>query len=254
MVRHAVLGEVVGSDFFLAAAAADQAAAMGGVFLAFLANFVFEQAGAEDLESALAVLDLAATVLAANDFAGGDVKNLDSGIGCIDALTAGAAGATNFDAKVFGADFNIYFFGFGEDSDGGGGGMDAALGFGGGDALDAMDAALVAEAAEDAFATYAKNDLFEAAEVGGAVVELFDAKAYAIGILAIHSVEVGSEEGGFGAASACADFDDGVAFFTGFGWEERGLELALECGDALAEGFDFLLGESDEFGVSVGFL
>ena len=111
--------------------------------------FCFEQAGAQDVEGLFLVLLLAAPVLAADDHAGGDVEDLDGGIGGVDALAAGAAGAADFDADFVGLEFEIDFLGLGQDGDGGGGGVDAALRLGGGDALDAVDAALVAHLAED---------------------------------------------------------------------------------------------------------
>ncbi len=56
MVGHAILRKIVSADFFLASATADQAFAMGGVFLLFLAPLVLEESGPHDLERALLVL------------------------------------------------------------------------------------------------------------------------------------------------------------------------------------------------------
>jgi len=48
VIGDAVLGIVVGADFFLASAAADEAAAVGGVFGGLLLLFALEEAGAEN--------------------------------------------------------------------------------------------------------------------------------------------------------------------------------------------------------------
>lgn len=59
---------------------------------------------------------------------------------------------------------DIDFFGFWEDCDGSGGGMDAAAGFGDGDALDAVDAGLVFEFAIDVCTFDEEGNFFQAAE------------------------------------------------------------------------------------------
>lgn len=103
-------------------------------------------------------------MLAADVEAGGEVEDLYGGVCGVDVLAACAAGAADFDAEVVGVHVYIDVFGFGEDGDGDGGGVDAALGLGGGDALDAVDAGFVFEVAEDFLAGDFEDDFFEAAD------------------------------------------------------------------------------------------
>ena len=146
VVGEAVLGEVVGADLFAAVAGADLLFAVLGLELVDALGFDLVEAGAEDAHSLFAVLDLRFFVLAGDDGVGGQVRDADGGVGGVDGLAAGAGGAEGVDAEVLGFDLDVDLFGFGEDGDGDGGGVDAALGFGGGDALDAVDAGLVLHA------------------------------------------------------------------------------------------------------------
>ena len=65
----------------------------------------------------------------------------DGGVGRIDALATVAAGAVDVDAEVFLFNFEVFFGGFGKDGNSDGRRMDAALGLGNWDTLDAVDAA-----------------------------------------------------------------------------------------------------------------
>ena len=163
VVGDAVLRKVVGADFFLASCPADEAAAVGGVFRVLLGAFVFEESGAEDLKRGGFVFLLRASVLAADDFPRGDVEDLDGRVGGVDALPPGAAGAADLDAEVLRAEFHVDLLRFGQHGDRGGGRVDAALSLGGGDALDAVDSALVAQAAEDGVAGDLEDNFLEAA-------------------------------------------------------------------------------------------
>jgi hypothetical protein len=66
----------------------------------------------------------------------------------------------------------------------------------------------------------------------------------------IHAEEVAREEGGFVAAGAGADFDDGVAVFVGVRREKGGEEAALQGGEFFLEGGEFFFGEGAEFGIA----
>mgnify|MGYP006863141539 CR=1 FL=1 len=58
----------------------------------------FEQTGGEHLHGLFPVLELRAAVLAPDDQAGGDVEDLDGGVGRVHALTALTAGAVDVDS------------------------------------------------------------------------------------------------------------------------------------------------------------
>ena len=164
VVGAAALGEVVGADFLGAVTGADEGAAVLGVFGHLLVEFFLVEAGAHDLEGHFFVFDLGAAVLAADVEAGGEVEDLDGGVCGIDVLAAGAAGAADLDAEVVHVHLDIDFLCLWEDGDGDGGGVDAALGLGGGDALDAVDSGFVFEVAEDFIAGDFEDDFFEAAD------------------------------------------------------------------------------------------
>lgn len=252
VVGDAVLGVVVGANFFFASAAAEEGFAVGGIFFFLGAAFVFEEAGAHDLQGAGFVLNLRASVLAADDASGGDVHDLDGGVGGVDALAAGAAGAADFDAEVAHGEDEVDFFGFGEDGDGGDGGVDAALGLGGGDALDAVRAGFVAHAAEDGFAGEPEDNFLQPAEIGVGAVHDLDLEAGDFGVAGVHAVEVGGEERGLRSSGAGADFHDGVLVFVGLGGEERDAEVEFELGDLFFEFGDLGAGKLGHFGVTGG--
>ena len=76
------------------------------LLLAFL-ELELVEAGAQDLHGGLAVLDLGLFVLAGHDCPGGEVGDADGGVGGVDALAAGSAGAVDVDAEVFLADVDL---------------------------------------------------------------------------------------------------------------------------------------------------
>ena len=73
------------------------------------------------------------------------VENLHGGIRRVHALAAGAGRAANGDFQFLRLDFHVHLLRFGQHGDGAGAGMNAALRFGRGHALDAMHAAFVFE-------------------------------------------------------------------------------------------------------------
>ena len=119
--------------------------------------------------------------------------------------------------------------------------MDAALGFSGGDTLDTVDAAFVFEDAEDVLARDFGDDFFEAADFGGAGLEDLGTPAAGFGEAGVHTEQIRGKEGGFIAAGAGADFEEGVATFEGVGREDGELDGGFEFGDALFESGDFFL-------------
>ena len=252
VVGDAGLGEVVGADAFGAVAGADLGFALGGVFRAFVLLFAFEEAGAEDFEGLDFVFELGALVGALDDEAGGFVEELDGGVGGVDALATGAAGAGNGDFDFVGADLKVHFLGFGENGDSDGGGVDAAVGLGGGDALNAVNAAFPLEGAVDVGAGNEENDFPKTAGFGGAGGKRFDRPAVGFGVAGVEAGEFGGEEGGFVTAGAGADFDDGVAGIGGVGREHQGEDLVIKFGEFSAEGDKFLFGKGAEVGVRGG--
>lgn len=180
------------------------------------------------------------------------MHDLDGGVGGVYALAAGAGGAADFDADFVGLEFEVHFFGFWEDGDGGRGGVDAALGLGGGDTLDAVDAALVTEAAEDFVAADFHDDFLEAADIGRAGFEGFDLPAAGFGEAGVHADEIGGEEGGFVAACACTDFEEGIAALKGVAGEDGDLDDVFELGEAALDDVYLGGGQGLKFGITAG--
>jgi hypothetical protein len=146
VIGHTVLGKVVGANFFVSFAGTDLGFALRGVLGGFFGGFAFEEAGAENGKGPGLVFHLGPLVGAAHNETRGLVEHLHGGIGGVDALAAGTGGAADRDLELVGFDFDVHFPGFGKDGNGAGAGVDAALRLGGGDALDAVDAALVLQA------------------------------------------------------------------------------------------------------------
>ena len=76
MIRDAVLRKIIRPNFFFASARADLAAALRAVFGCFLLLLPLEEAGPQDRQRFFLILELAATVLATNDRARGNVQYL----------------------------------------------------------------------------------------------------------------------------------------------------------------------------------
>ena len=152
VVGAAVLGEIVGADALAAVAAAHHGlagAGHGGVLLGLLG---FIKRGPKQGPGAFLVLGLALVLGHFELQAGGFVENSPAGFDFVDVLPAGAAASAAEFFDVFRIDFDFHVGHFGKDRDGGGAGVDAALGFGFRDALDAMAAAFEAQMAKRAVA------------------------------------------------------------------------------------------------------
>ena len=220
---------------------------MGGVFFLLLAAFVFEQARAHDLDRRFLVFLLAASVLAADDPPGRDVHDLDGGVGRVHALAAGAARAADFDPEILGFEIDVHLLGFRQHGDGGGGGVDPALGLGRRHTLHPMDPTLVAETPENRCPGNPENHLAKPSEVGRARVHLLNLETERIGIPGIHAEKIGREKSGLGPAGAGPDFHDGVAVFVRLRRKKRDLDRALEFRDPGLEFRDFQSGEFGHF-------
>ena len=140
-------GKVVGADPLAAVAGADQRFAFAGPLVVLVLALGFVQPGLEHAQGLGEVLVLALFVLALDDDAGFQVRQPDGRGGLVDVLAAGAAGAKMSFAIVVGLDVDFDVFRLGQHGDGGGRGVDAALGFGLGHALHAVAAAFVLQLA-----------------------------------------------------------------------------------------------------------
>src|SRR4029434_11010332 len=93
VIRHAVLREIVGANFFFTSAGTDLAGALCTVSVGFLALLSLQQTCAQHRKCSFLVFDLTAALLTTNDCACRNVQYLHGGIGCVYALPARATRA-----------------------------------------------------------------------------------------------------------------------------------------------------------------
>src|ERR1700722_9597760 len=102
MVRDAILGEIVRSDFLGAVAGFDLSAAFGSKLLVLLFLLHFVEAGAENAHGLRAILDLRFFVLLRDDETARDMRNAHGRVRSVHRLPAGSGGAERIDAQIFG--------------------------------------------------------------------------------------------------------------------------------------------------------
>src|SRR4051812_3925639 len=164
VVGDAALREVVGADLRRAVARADLRLAHARALRFLLGDPRVEQSRAQHLHRLELVLELRLLVLLADDDAARDVRDAHRGVGRVDALPARPRGAEDVDPEVLVLDPDVDLLGLRQYGDRGGRGVDAALGLGGGHALDAVHAGLPAHGAEGAGAVHLEDRLLDPAE------------------------------------------------------------------------------------------
>jgi hypothetical protein len=92
-------------------------------------------------------------------------------------------------------------------------------------------AGLELQRAVDAFALDAQHQLLVAAEVGRALAHHLAAPAALLAVAGVHARQIGREQGGFLAARARADLEEGVAWVVRVLGQQRLLQLAMQAGD-----------------------
>ena len=220
---------------------ADLGEALGALLGLLLLELHLVQAGTQHLHADLAVLDLGALVLGLHHGVGGQVRDAHGGVGGVDALTAGAGGAVGVNAQVGLLDVDVDLIRLGQHGHGCRGGLDAALGLGLGDALDAVDAGLVLHDGVDALAGDLELDGLEAARVGRGAGEHLDLPALGGREALVHLVQVSREDARLVAADAGANLNDGVLLVVGVCRDEKELDVLLQGGELLLVGGDVLL-------------
>jgi len=180
----------------------------------FFAAVEFEliQFGAQHFHGGGTVFDLRAFVLAGHHNASGEVGDAHGGIGDIDVLAAGAAGAVGVNAQIFVKDFDFdIVVNFSGEINGGEGGMAAFVGIKGGDAHKAVDAAFGFEIAEGIGAGDEEGGGFVAGFIAFEGVDEGIGKVVGIAPAGVHAEEHAGPVAGFGAAGAGVDGEVGVA-------------------------------------------
>ena len=168
------------------------------------------------------------------------VAQAHAGFHLIDVLSASATRTEGVPFNFALVDDHVEGFGLGQYSHGGCRGVHAALRFGGGHALHAVNATLVLECAIDVSARDGANDLLETARCAFASAAHFEVPALRLAVFRVHTEEVASKEGGFVATRTTADFEDSILCVLGvFGYEHE-FDFLLELWDArFAEGHFF---------------
>ena len=131
--------------------------------------------------------------------------------------------------------------------------MDAAAAFCLRDALDAVDSAFPSQAAVDILSADGENDFLVASELGGIGADLIDLPMHGLGVVGVHPVEVGSEQGRFFSACSGADLHDDVLALKRIRRNQEHLAASLALFYLLLENrYLFLCHCSDFFIISAG--
>jgi hypothetical protein len=136
--------------------------------------------------------------------------------------------AADLDAHVLGFQLDIDLLGLRQHGDGGGAGVDAALGLGGGHALHAVHAAFVFEDAVNLVAADFDSGLLHAADIGGADFERFDLPPARLSKTSVHAHQIAREQAGLVSACARAELHQHVTPFERIRRENRLLNLLFE--------------------------
>ena len=209
---------------------ANLALALGTKLGLLLLELHLVETGAQHLHADLAVLNLGTLLLRLHHGVGGQVGDAHGGVGSVNALTTRARGAVGVDAQVGLVDLDVNLLGLGKHGDGCRGGLDAALGLGLGNALDAVHAGLELHDGVDAVALDLELDGLKAAGLAGAGVEHGGLPAARLAETLVHLVQVAGEDGRLVATGGGADLDDGVLVVVGVTRDEHVLDVFLELG------------------------
>ncbi len=153
---------------------------------------------------------------------------------------------------ILGFDLDVHFFGLRKHGDGDGGGVDAALRLGGGNALHAVHAALPLELRVDALAFDDGDDFLVSADAGLGERHDFDLPAMLLGEARVHAEDLGGKERGLVAAGAGADFENHVLLVVGILGQQQDLDLVFDGGFARLERGDLFFGHGAQVGVGLG--
>src|SRR5438105_4383650 len=247
-VGETILWEVVRPHLLRALAAPDLGVARGRLACRALLRGAREQPGAQDRHRLRLVLELAALVLAGDDLARGHVRDPHGRVGGVHALAAVPTRSVQVDLQILVVYHEVGLLGFGEDGDGRGRRVNAALRLGRGHALHALHTGLELELRVRTSAQHLEDDLFEATLFGLALREDLSLPAMALGVPRVHPVKIRPKERGLlpGLAKRAdglddrrkrrellTDLADAVAVGRRFGIRDFSLELLITPFDAL---------------------
>ena len=210
MIGDAPFVEIVGADALASVARAHLRAAVAGIGrVLFLLQF-FVKPRAQNAHRLFLVLELAFFVLTGHDDAAGNVRDTHGAVRLVDVLPAVAGRTVDVDAQVVGVDFHVNLLRLGQHGDRRGGGLPLAVALRHRDALNAVHAALVFQAAERALPRDGENRLLHAAQLGHAGLQHLGLPAVPLGVSHVHPHQHRAEQRRFLAARAAADFHHNV--------------------------------------------
>ena len=250
MIGQAALREVVGANAVAAVARANQALAQGGFFgFALFALFLLNTR-LQHLQGLGLVAVLAAAVLALGHDARGQVHHAHGGVGLVDVLATGTAGAEGVDAQIGRVEGDgRRFIGLGHHGHGAGAGVNAALCFGGGHALHAVAARFELERAVDVVALNAQHHFFVAANFAFVGGHDFHLPAHVGGIAGVHAGHIAGKQGGLISAGTRADFHIRRAFVVRVFGQQQALQLVFQLEQRRFAFGNFLLRHLGHVGV-----
>src|SRR6266550_1610062 len=252
MIRHPILGEVVGADLVRTIAGADHRPARDRVGLALLRELAIVEPRSQDGHCLGLVLVLALLVLDLHDEARRQVGDPHRRVGRVDGLAAGPRGPFDVDPEVLLlVDVDLERIGRGHDDDRRRGGVDPPRRLGRRDPLDAMDATLELQAAVGAVAVDLEDRLLD--PVDGRVVAAQDlgGEAMLLGIAGVHPEKLAGEQGRFVATGAGPYLHDHVAVVIRVPRQQQHLQPVEEIALVLLQAGDLVAGHALELVVGV---
>ena len=253
VVGDSVLLEVVCSDLVASVDGGDLARSGAALPLLLLAELLLGELSPQNGEGLFFVFVLRALVLDADNDACWEMHDSDGRLGCVDVLAAGSAGTHDVDPELVGLESaegvpsGVVVVHLGQDDDAGGRGVDTALCFCGGDALDTVDAGLVAETVVGAAVVDNEGGLGDAG-AGDVVCFRQDlvSPAVQLAVLDVHGEEVCGKDVCLVAACTGTQLENGRLVGKGVLRQELGLELACDPDQVGHGGLQLELGLVDK--------
>src|SRR5216683_2262690 len=244
------LRKIISADALGTVPRADQGFARGGFLGLLLAQLSVLDACRQHRESLLLVLVLGAPVLAFHDDAGRQMRDSHGGVGLVDVLAAGARGAVGVDSKIRGIQYDVTDCArLGQHRYRASRRVNAALGLGSRDSLDAMAAGFEFEPGVRALPDDAGDDLLVAADVSRGFGYHLHLPTLALRVARIHAEQVTCEERRFVSSGSGTDLEEDVALIVWILRQEELLQLRFERGEPVAPGLDLTLRVAFHLGI-----
>ena len=172
------------------------------------------------------------------------MSQADGRIGRIDTLAAVSGSPHDIDPDILIRDIDIdIIIHLRHDGDGDGGGMNPAAGFRGRHALDPVDPAFIFKSGIGSLARDHEVDIFHAADPDLFKIQGLRLPAPGFGVMDVHPVDFGGEQGRFIAAGPRPDLHNDVLLIIGVFGDQQDLQLFLQAVQLLFGAADLLPGQ-----------